>query len=560
MQPDDARLGAPGLACGPDGRPDRYLLVDQLSSGGLEGPVWRAYLRDEHDSVLRLEAVKMLRDEDPAACESWLRRWSRVQEAIAYLRNPHLVGMQQAFLGPPPHPPGGEPPPGRVLYLPMEYVDGATLQKLGEDFAATTPGWRGRTPLLAHLAGVASALEALASRGLVHRDVKPSNVVTSPRGAVLVDLGLVHHAGSDASQLAGSEGYAPPEAWGGAPLSPAADVYSLAAVAYFLLARRLPPPGHGVGRWPGALSELDLPPQLAAHLLTVLSAAPDGRPRAGEWTAELLRLAGQPAGEVSTVATRPSLSPSTADPQHQLGTAAATAAGAGVATAQLPTGGDPPTLTPPGTDPPTVAAHPGAGSTALPPGQTRALPAPGAGGAPASPAPNRGPRWLVPALAAALVLAVATAGVLGVRQGRGAGPVPFPTGTPTPVATISGSVLVYPFAVRLTKLQQKAPPANGIQQLRAYIEVTNYSDQSCILDDKQIFLIADGTQTLGNVAGDTTPTPVLGDDISSLPAHGGQAVGWAEFNATSDAKRFQAKVLPYIGATCAAGTSPPYRK
>lgn len=514
MQPDDARLGAPGLACGPDGRPDRYLLVDRLSSGGLEGPVWRAYLRDEHDSVLRLEAVKMLRDEDPAACESWLRRWSRVQEAIAYLRNPHLVGMQQAFLGPPPHPPGGDPLPGRVLYLPMEYVDGATLQTLGEDFGAGTPGWRGRTPLLAHLAGVASALEALASRGLVHRDVKPSNIVSSPRGAVLVDLGLVHHVGSDASQLAGSEGYAPPEAWGGAPLSPAADVYSLAAVAYFLLARRLPPPGHLPDRWAAALAELELPPQLTAHLLTVLAATAEVRPRAGDWTSELLRLTGSPVGDATTLA--------------------------------APAGSRPmPTAVPVKAAPPrTLAAEP-----------TPTQPAP------PQPAPGARQRWLVPGLAAALAVAVATVAVLAVRSAGRTSAAPYPTGTPKVVATASDGSAVYPLAVRLTRLQQLAKPANGIMQLRAYVEVTNYSSSSCTLDDKQVFLLVDGKTTLGNVAGQDTPAPVLGSGAGSAPAQGGRAVGWAQFNAPSDAKTFQAVVRPYSGSgTCAQGTSPPYQK
>lgn len=135
---------------------------------------------------------------------------------------------------------------GDRYYLVTEWVEGTTLA----DVLARAGGHG--LPLaeaVHYLSQVATALDHLHRHRplIVHGDVKPANIIVTPDGkAVLVDFGISRVAGRTAtavSSAAGTAGYAAPEMVHGEPLSPAADVFSLAATAFALVTGRSPRPG-----------------------------------------------------------------------------------------------------------------------------------------------------------------------------------------------------------------------------------------------------------------------------------------------------------------------------
>ena len=130
------------------------------------------------------------------------------------------------------------------LFLAMRYVEGTDLDSLIAAEGTLAPG---RVVLL--LSGVADALDAAHARGLVHRDVKPSNILVAPgqRGehAYLSDFGLTKRLGSSdamtrTGQVIGSVGYIAPEAIEGGSVDGRADIYSLGCVLYAALAGHPP--------------------------------------------------------------------------------------------------------------------------------------------------------------------------------------------------------------------------------------------------------------------------------------------------------------------------------
>ena len=123
-----------------------------------------------------------------AQVDEWHDRWSEQVELLRSLQVPGVVRVRDGFVGPLPHPPGdvGE---GRTLYLVMNWVEGETLDE-----------WVCRRPQaeafedLKVLLPVAAALDLMHSGratsgvAVVHRDVKPSNIVITDEGSVLVDF------------------------------------------------------------------------------------------------------------------------------------------------------------------------------------------------------------------------------------------------------------------------------------------------------------------------------------------------------------------------------------
>ena len=201
---------------------DRYRLVDRIAIGGM-GEVWRA-----HDEViLRDVAIKILKPEfmgDPGFLERF-----RV-EARHAARVDH-VGIADVY-------DYGEG--SGSAYLVMEIVAGDSLARIIEKRIRLTS-----IEVLSIVEQTAKALHAAHLDGLVHRDIKPGNLLVTPAGKVkITDFGIARVADQVAltatGQVMGTVQYLAPEQATGKPASPSTDIYSLGVVAYEALTGRRP--------------------------------------------------------------------------------------------------------------------------------------------------------------------------------------------------------------------------------------------------------------------------------------------------------------------------------
>jgi serine/threonine-protein kinase len=208
----------------------QYRLGRRLGGGGM-GEVFAA----EHRLLKRPCAVKLIRP-DRAADDTFVRRFEREAAAAARLTHPAAVQVYDY----------GRADDGTFYYV-MEYLPGRTLDELVRVAGPLPPA---RAVLL--LRQVCGALAEAHSLGLVHRDVKPGNVMVCDLGgradaAKLLDFGLVVATDDADTRLTAAGGLlgtpafmSPEQARGAADLTPASDLYSLGATAYFLLAGRPP--------------------------------------------------------------------------------------------------------------------------------------------------------------------------------------------------------------------------------------------------------------------------------------------------------------------------------
>ncbi|MFC5826516.1 serine/threonine-protein kinase [Nonomuraea insulae] len=204
----------------------RYRLLSRLGGGG-HGEVWRA----QDTRLDRVVAVKMIRaglDDDP----EFVARFLAEARSMAAVDHPGVVGVFDYGIA--------ELHGRRTPYLVMKYLDGEPLHRLLSR--------RGRIAAGATMDLVAQAAEALQAAheaGVVHRDVKPGNLVIRSDGTVvLTDFGIARTAEAlklTASGIVmGTATYCAPEQAEGVAPSPAMDVYALGVVAYECLAGRVP--------------------------------------------------------------------------------------------------------------------------------------------------------------------------------------------------------------------------------------------------------------------------------------------------------------------------------
>jgi serine/threonine-protein kinase len=208
-----------------------YTIQRKLARGGM-GTVYLAV----QQSLGRQVALKVMHPQRAAATDA--AAFLREARAAAQINHPNLVVVHDAHVEPARH----------LACYAMEYVPGETatalVQRLG-------PLPRARALHISYL--VAKALEAAHRAGLVHRDVKPDNILVTANGVVkLLDLGLVRALvdvgeqppGPRRLSLVGTPEYSAPEQHRNPDLAgPAADVYSLGATLFFLLAGRHPHTG-----------------------------------------------------------------------------------------------------------------------------------------------------------------------------------------------------------------------------------------------------------------------------------------------------------------------------
>ena len=231
---------------------NRYRLDDRVATGGM-GDVWRGT-----DVVLgRTVAVKVLRTamlEDP----EFATRFYGEARMMAAFRHPGVVEVYDYASD------GDYEGPEKVAYLVMAFVEGDPLSsrvKEGPIAVAET---------MSIVAQAADALHAAHENGIVHRDVKPGNLIVKPTGAViLVDFGVARSNAmtsvTGVNAIVGTALYMAPEQVAKGNLTPATDIYALGAVAYHCIAGR--PPFDGDNALQVALRHLeDDPDPLPDHV------------------------------------------------------------------------------------------------------------------------------------------------------------------------------------------------------------------------------------------------------------------------------------------------------
>ena len=211
-------MSSPGLLLA-----GRYRLERRIAAGGV-GEVWRA-----EDLVLaRPVAVKLLRP-GYASHPQTLARFRAEARHAGSLAHPAIAQVYDY----------GESGPAGAPYLVLELVDGPSLA------GSLAAGPLGSAAAMDVVAQVAAGLAAAHAAGLVHRDVKPANLLMGRDGSVkITDFGIAHAAGSapitQVGTLVGTPAYLAPERAAGQPATPASDVYSLGIVAFECLTGTLP--------------------------------------------------------------------------------------------------------------------------------------------------------------------------------------------------------------------------------------------------------------------------------------------------------------------------------
>ncbi|MFA9428974.1 Stk1 family PASTA domain-containing Ser/Thr kinase [Egicoccus sp. AB-alg2] len=266
----------------------RYVLRGELGRGGM-ATVHRAV-----DEVLEREVAVKLLHAHLATDPAFLDRFRREARAAAALAHPNVVAVHD----------WGETADG--AYLVLQLVDGPSLREVLRRHGRLTP-----EQTLGVLAPAAAGLGSAHRAGLVHRDVKPENLLLGADGQVHVtDFGLARAAASATSTfgadvLVGSPHYLSPEAVRGRPLDPRADVYALGVVLFECLTGR--PPHEGESPFATAVAHTSqrvpapstlvagVSPELDELVLAATAHDPDERPEDGAAFARELSLA-IPAG------------------------------------------------------------------------------------------------------------------------------------------------------------------------------------------------------------------------------------------------------------------------
>ena len=258
-----------------------YLLEDVLGRGGM-GIVFRAAREPDGETV----ALKVLRPE--LAGEVYEHRFDRERRIASGLEHPNLLPIVDA----------GES--GGRRYVAVRFVDGCSLAELLE-----TGGPLSVPELLRLAAEIGSALDALHEQGLIHRDVKPANVMLDADGtAALTDFGLAKGEAytilTRPGQVMGTLDYLAPEVIKGEPATPASDIYAFGCVVFECLAGRPPFPGgslveatlahlEGEPADPAEARE-DVPAELGWAVRQALAKGPADRPRTATAYARLVKV------------------------------------------------------------------------------------------------------------------------------------------------------------------------------------------------------------------------------------------------------------------------------
>src|SRR5580765_3000223 len=262
----------------------RYLIERKLGSGGMAD----VYLAEDQE-LGRLVALKLL-DDRHASDDQFVERFRREAQSAAGLNHPNIVSIFDR---------------GRAegtYYIAMEYLDGRTLKELLVR--------NGPTPIPIAIDYTRQILGAIAfahRNGIVHRDIKPHNIVVRKDGRLKVtDFGIARSGASqmtEAGSIVGTAQYLSPEQARGAPVDARSDLYSLGIVIYEMLTGKVPFTGDApveiamkhLTAVPEPPSKLrpDIPHDLDAIVMRAMAKEPEQRyGSAEEMAADLARVAG----------------------------------------------------------------------------------------------------------------------------------------------------------------------------------------------------------------------------------------------------------------------------
>ena len=273
---------------------ERYRLDEVIGRGGMS-TVYRA----TDLSLDRTVAVKVALDPLVEQSPIYLARFTREAQSAAALNNPAVVTVYDA---------GAD---GPTRFIVMEYIRGKSLAEI----------MSGHKPLEPHEAAriaeqVAGALSAAHAAGIVHRDIKPGNIMLAGDGSVKVlDFGIARalegQALTQTATVLGTSAYMSPEQALGQPVDARSDIYSLGCVLYEMLTGE--PPFIAdvaaavlhqhvrVAPKPARERNPDIPPALDALVMQMIAKSPDDRPQtAAEVRDRLAQAAGNPGAATPT--------------------------------------------------------------------------------------------------------------------------------------------------------------------------------------------------------------------------------------------------------------------
>ena len=202
---------------------NRYEIIRKIGDGGM------AFVYEAKDRLLnRIVAVKVLRPEF-VDDEEFLAKFKREAEAVANISHPNIVNVYDVGCD------------GRVNYIVMEYVDGQNLKEIIKN-----EGTLDEYTALDITKQIAKALGAAHKKGVIHRDIKPHNILISSEGrnVKVADFGIAKAATNSTmtniGSIIGSVHYFSPEQAKGKPVKNNADLYSLGIVLYEMLLGKVP--------------------------------------------------------------------------------------------------------------------------------------------------------------------------------------------------------------------------------------------------------------------------------------------------------------------------------
>jgi eukaryotic-like serine/threonine-protein kinase len=245
----------------------QYEIVELLGQGGM-AKVYKGYQK----SIDRYVAVKVL-PPHPGLDEQFKERFQLEAKTIGGLQNPNILPLYDFGTD------------NDVVYLVMAYVEGGTLEDIIDSGAMAV------TDVERILRSIANGLDYAHRRGIIHRDIKPGNILINDGHPLLADFGLVKWMASGTNltgtAIIGTPSYMAPEQGQGLDVDSRVDIYALGAMVYEMLTGRQPYGGstamqiifkHINDPVPDILEERpDLPPQVAPVLERAMAKEPEFR-------------------------------------------------------------------------------------------------------------------------------------------------------------------------------------------------------------------------------------------------------------------------------------------